>query len=937
MANPYSAIEISDDSDNEQPRGEIVEWMQALYKTLGAIQTKGKIGTFKHYQLFINPGLRIEGHSVVPLPLTEPYAQAIKSLSKPAPLTSDEAVVDTSVRNVWELDHTKFEITNPAWPTFLETVASEAAKGLGTGAVSVKLQNLLLYELGAFSTQRKDQDATKNPDAAKNVIGTLIVCLPAEHQGADIQLSFGDQTCSFSTAPSSALDLSAIAWFSDVKCKVKELVSGYRLALSYELAEITPGQNSARMVCGWAGRVAELLRVWPSKYSNLKKLLYPLDRSSGAFTSLHDMAGRNRAVCETLNDICGEAGFYLLLAAVTHEEVDDCGEVTISSSLEDVFTPDGLSLTVNESFNAEKEMLGFDLTNRDPDSDDDENLPPWEACEEGESIRRYHDLAALIIPKERLMTLIKAEGYGGGYNRFAGVYYQPREPTTENLIVMIANDLERFPQDPKTRLAALKVMESLSAAGPLNGPVVGRIAKWSLKNDEKSLYNTTLAVIPSQGPVFTDLANALDEHLTHQYAGMEHIINWNDWLAPIAERNLGTAEQNMKDLREGLSNFKLGLTREALVKSFNGWQEKAVERRLESERSWGESDCSFALGCIRDHSHKKEWVLNRQVLTSFGAQAYSFTADELSRAMLTPLIFQLLQCLIIYKDTPELSDAKEMRRSIIQHGFAKLTVRPQDLYIAPGTPATAVVPIDTMFLQCIEETYAIGLPEEASSLLTATSTGLLEMRAMWTDKTFKDLPRTIVTKLITPLVRLIQDGKAAPVPAVGQLLEMLLRGIIESYIPPYPNRPNGWAVQARGCGCTDCLQLSAFLTAPEVQVWHFTANQARRKHIERVLEMETDLFRLETLRTRTPMTLAVTQIGTEYDRFVRAWERAFWEVESIVRPLRGNVVKELLNDENYRNLVLLESHAQYVPPGSTAGVKREAAAAEWEYKRPRIV
>ncbi|KAJ3550364.1 hypothetical protein NM208_g8 [Fusarium decemcellulare] len=933
MANPYSAIEISDDSDNEQPRGEIVEWMQALYKTLGAIQTKGKIGTFKHYQLFINPGLRIEGHSVVPLPLTEPYAQAIKSLSKPASLSSDEAVVDTSARNVWELDRTKFEITNPAWPTFLQTVASEAAKGLGTGAVSVKLQNLLLYELGAFSTQRKDQDATKNPDAAKNVIGTLVVCLPAEHQGADIHLSFGDQTCSFSTAPWSALDLSAIAWFSDVKCEVKELVSGYRLALSYELVETTTGQNSARMVCGWAGRVAELLRVWPSKYSNLKKLLYPLDESGGVLTSLHDMTGRNRAVCETLNDICGEAGFYLLLATVTHEEVDDCGEITVSSSLEDVSTPDGLSLTVNEFFNAEKEMLGFDLKNRNPDSDDDENLPPWEACEEGESIRRYHDLAALIIPKEHLMTLIKREGYGGGYNKFSGGFYQPREPTTENLVVMIANDLERFPQDPKTRLAALKVMESLSAAGTLNGPAVGRIAKWSLKNDEKSLYNTTLAVLPSQGPAFTDLAKALDEHLAHQYAGMEHIINWNDWLAPIAERNLGTAEQNMKDLREGLSNFKLGLTREALVKSFNGWQEKAVERRLESERSWGESDCSFALGCIREHSHKKEWVLNRQVLTSFGAQPCSFAADELSRAELT---FNPMQ--IASKHGPACRQTTSISALAMSHHIQRhARVIGRKGNASKHYPTWLCQAHNTMFLQCIEETYAIGLPEEASTLLTATSTGLLEMRAMWTDKTFKDLPRTIVTKLITPLVKLIQDGKAAPVPAVGQLLEMLLRGIIESYIPPYPSRPNGWAVQARGCGCTDCLQLSAFLTAPDVQVWHFTAIAARRKHIERVLEMETDLFRLETLRTRTPMTLVVTQIGTEYDRFVRAWERAFWEVESIVRPLRGNVVKELLNDENYRNLVLLESHAQYVPPGSTAGVKREAVAAEWEYKRPRIV
>lgn len=109
-------VEISDDSSDDA-----VEDNEELLQVLDSIQSTGKIATFSRYSAFVNPGLTIRGNHLIPLPLKEDDAQAIKSVCRQAPFGhGDNTVVDTSVRNTWELDASKFELVNSQWPGFFD-------------------------------------------------------------------------------------------------------------------------------------------------------------------------------------------------------------------------------------------------------------------------------------------------------------------------------------------------------------------------------------------------------------------------------------------------------------------------------------------------------------------------------------------------------------------------------------------------------------------------------------------------------------------------------------------------------------------------------------------------------------------------------------------------------------------------------------------------
>jgi hypothetical protein len=117
-----SVVEISDDSSDDASNG-LAEDNHELLQVLDSIQSTGKTATFSRYSAFVNPGLTIEGNHLIPLPLKEGDAQAIKSVCRQAPFGhGDETVVDTSVRNTWELDASKFELANSEWPGFFDGI-----------------------------------------------------------------------------------------------------------------------------------------------------------------------------------------------------------------------------------------------------------------------------------------------------------------------------------------------------------------------------------------------------------------------------------------------------------------------------------------------------------------------------------------------------------------------------------------------------------------------------------------------------------------------------------------------------------------------------------------------------------------------------------------------------------------------------------------------
>ena len=73
------------------------------------------------------------------------------------------------------------------------------------------------------------------------MFATLVVVLPSEFTGGEIHLSHGGENIVFDNAEDSAFETTILAWYTDVTHEVKEITSGYRLALSYHLINTSPG------------------------------------------------------------------------------------------------------------------------------------------------------------------------------------------------------------------------------------------------------------------------------------------------------------------------------------------------------------------------------------------------------------------------------------------------------------------------------------------------------------------------------------------------------------------------------------------------------------------------------------------------------------------------------------------------------------------------
>ncbi|EWG42053.1 hypothetical protein FVEG_04002 [Fusarium verticillioides 7600] len=110
MLQPQHVIEISgddDDDDDDAPEIEESEWKKKLFASVNAIQAEPKLVSFKSYQEFVNPGLKIGGQQIIPLPLTDHYTDIIKELSHSV------QGIDNKAQNVWELDHAQFDLREP--------------------------------------------------------------------------------------------------------------------------------------------------------------------------------------------------------------------------------------------------------------------------------------------------------------------------------------------------------------------------------------------------------------------------------------------------------------------------------------------------------------------------------------------------------------------------------------------------------------------------------------------------------------------------------------------------------------------------------------------------------------------------------------------------------------------------------------------------------
>jgi predicted 2-oxoglutarate/Fe(II)-dependent dioxygenase YbiX len=178
-------------------------------------------------------GLKVKGVGTVALPVLEQQAQALINFSQQAPFgRGEETIVDTNVRNAWQIAAEDFELTNPQWEQDLQEAIDEIGKQLGLDGCNIEFEQykLLIYEEGSFFTAHRDTE--KIP----NMFATLVVNLPSEHEGGDLIVSHGGQSQRYSFADKDNFHPNFIAFYADCYHEVKPITSGYRVCLIYNLA-----------------------------------------------------------------------------------------------------------------------------------------------------------------------------------------------------------------------------------------------------------------------------------------------------------------------------------------------------------------------------------------------------------------------------------------------------------------------------------------------------------------------------------------------------------------------------------------------------------------------------------------------------------------------------------------------------------------------------
>lgn len=356
-----------------------------------------------------NPGLFIEGHGNVGLPLSKNDANVIISKSKQSPYGKGaRTIVDTAVRKSFELNPSQFALQNLKWEEetikeLLGKVYLELNLSCGLENVKAELYKLLLYQEGAFFKPHKDSEK------APGMFGTLVVCLSSEHQGGNLVLTHRGEKYEFKTSPHSKFAMSYGAWYSDVLHEVKPVTSGYRLVLTYNLIRPneTPVQLPPPSMAIHKRRLAEVLQQYNTSVEEhpndcLPYLVHKFEHQyTQASLRAELLKGADLAQTRVVSQVASDHNFDLYLATMERTiKKDDLGyEGEIESTLElnHIIRLDGRQVKMHTNFPLDENNV------LDPDFDeedfDEENHTGYTGNEGSTGTYWYRDTVSCLPPQ----------------------------------------------------------------------------------------------------------------------------------------------------------------------------------------------------------------------------------------------------------------------------------------------------------------------------------------------------------------------------------------------------------------------------------------------------------------------------------------------------------------------------------------------------------
>jgi len=387
---------------------------EKLLKTLDKVDSSGEVCTSGDLTMRM-PGLTVNDLGEIALPLNNTQAQQLIKQCHQAPYGKGiETVVDTKVRNAWELDPKQFELTNPHWEAFIQELVKTVQQELGleNHQLSAHLYKLLVYEKGSFFLPHRDGEKLDN------MVATMVIALPSVYEGGELIVSHaGEKHEIVFEGAKSGYYLSYAAFYADCQHEIKPLKSGHRLCLTYNLTLATSTSRGKKAIAlpssyDAANEIKALLDVWSNNENN-EKIAIVLDHQyTEKSLSLDVLKGIDRAKADILFAATQEhyiAHLALLTfwqsgtaegGSYSYYDYNDEGDYEMDEIIDE-------TLSVNHWSNRQGEKVQFgeiilnesdviteqELLARDPDEEEFEGY----TGNAGMTLDRWYHRAAIVI------------------------------------------------------------------------------------------------------------------------------------------------------------------------------------------------------------------------------------------------------------------------------------------------------------------------------------------------------------------------------------------------------------------------------------------------------------------------------------------------------------------------------------------------------------
>lgn len=186
------------------------------------------------------PKVEVEGVGVLSFPVPATQIKEIIRQAVRAPYgRGEETILDTSVRNVWQLTPAKVRLGGKSWEHTFQQILSAVAGGLGCAGVNVsaELYKLLVYDEGSFFKEHRD---TEKSDG---MFGTLVIVLPSAHRGGELVIRHAGRETTMDLSGGEVSELAFAAFYADCEHEVRPITQGSRVCLAYNLIQRQSGKK----------------------------------------------------------------------------------------------------------------------------------------------------------------------------------------------------------------------------------------------------------------------------------------------------------------------------------------------------------------------------------------------------------------------------------------------------------------------------------------------------------------------------------------------------------------------------------------------------------------------------------------------------------------------------------------------------------------------